>query len=135
MFRMLSPLILLPLFASFALWPIPASTASVPEIVPDKGLVVFYRPKRMAGAAITFSVDHVDGSLGILKNGAVLYKYFDPGAHTFYSQVISGDSIMISVEAGKVYFVQGLTRMGVVAGRPRFTQVDEATGRAAAEKL
>ena len=38
---------------------------------------------------------------------------------------------MIGVEAGKVYFFRGETTMGVVVARPRFTQVDEATGRAA----
>ena len=109
----------------------PVSTASIPEVVPDKGLVVFYRPRRMTGAAITFSVDHAQGSLGILKNGSVLYKYFEPGQHTFCSQVLSADSVMINVEPGKAYFVQGLAKMGVAVARPSFRQVDEATGRAA----
>jgi hypothetical protein len=131
MIRKLSALFLGLVIASIAIWPLPASTASISEIVPDKGLVVFYRLRKMGGAAITYSVDHADGSLGILNNGAVLYKYFEPGQHTFYSQVLSGDSIMINVEAGKAYFVQGMVKMGVVAGRPSFTQVDEATGRAA----
>ncbi|UCD67990.1 MAG: hypothetical protein JSW48_14525 [Betaproteobacteria bacterium] len=47
-------------------------TATVPEVVPGKGLVVFYRLRRMTGAAITFSVDHVDGTLGMLRNGSML---------------------------------------------------------------
>ena len=42
---------------------------------------------------------------------------------------------MINVEAGKVYFVKGEAKMGVVAGRPKFMQVDEATGRAEVGKL
>ena len=123
--------LLIPLVLGALLWPIPVIPATIPEVVPDKGLVVFYRPRRMAGAAITFSVDHVNGSLGILTNGGVLYKYFEPGHHTFFSQVLSGDTVIIEVEAGKAYFVQGLTRLGVVVGRPSFTRVDEATGRAA----
>jgi hypothetical protein len=52
-----------------------------------------------------------------------------------WSQVISQDSIMINVEAGKVYFVNGEAKMGVVAGRPKFTQMDEGTGRARVAKL
>lgn len=131
MIRRLSGLFLGPLVAASLMWPVPVPTASIPEVVPDKGLVVFYRPRRMTGAAITFSVDHVQGSLGILTNGSVLYKYFEPGQHTFYSQVLSGDSVMINVEAGRAYFVQGLAKMGVAVARPGFMQVDEATGRAA----
>jgi hypothetical protein len=42
---------------------------------------------------------------------------------------------MINVEAGKVYFVNGEAKMGVVAGRPKFTQMDEGTGRARVAKL
>lgn len=135
MFRNLSALLLVPVITMLVILPMPASPASIPEVVPDKGLVVFYRPRKMGGAAITFSVDHVEGSLGILKNGAVLYKYFEPGQHTFYSQVLSGDSVMINVDAGKAYYIKGLVKMGVVVGRPSFTQVNEATGRAAVAKL
>ena len=135
MIRKLTAFFLGPLVAACLMWPVPVSTASIPEVVPDKGLVVFYRPRRMTGAAITFSVDHAQGSLGIMTNGGVLYKYFEPGHHTFYSQVLSGDTVIIHVEAGKAYFVQTLTKMGVVAGRPSFKQVDEGTGRAAVAGL
>jgi hypothetical protein len=52
-----------------------------------------------------------------------------------WSEVIAQDSIMINVEAGKIYFVRGETTMGVVVARPKFTQVDEATGTAAVANL
>jgi len=38
--------------------PVPAIPATIPEADPEKGLVVFYRLKKMKAAAITFSVDH-----------------------------------------------------------------------------
>jgi hypothetical protein len=126
---------LLPVLLGALFPPGPALAASVPEVMPDKGLVVFYRPRRMTGAAITYSVDHANGTLGILTNGGVLYKYFEPGHHTFYSQVLSGDTVIIEVEAGKAYFVQGLVKLGVAVGRPNFKRVDEATGRAAVSGL
>lgn len=133
--RTITTVFLVPLFVGALLWPAPALPASIPEAVPDKGLVVFYRPRRMTGAAITYSVDHANGTLGILTNGGVLYKYFEPGHHTFYSQVLSGDTVIIEVEAGKAYFVQGLVKLGVAVGRPNFKRVDEATGRAAVSGL
>ncbi len=128
-------LVLVPIFAAFVIWPAPAVPATIPEVDPEKGLVVFYRPKKMGGSAIRLNVNHSEGSLGILNNGAVLYRYFEPGQHQFWSQVISQDSIMINVEAAKVYFVKGEVKMGVVAGRPKFRQVDQATGRAEVAKL
>lgn len=128
-------LVLVPMFAAFVIWPTPAVPATITEADPEEGLVVFYRPKRMGGSAIRFNVNHSEGSLGVLNNGAVLYRYFEPGQHQFWSQVISQDSIMINVEAAKVYFVKGEAKMGVVAGRPKFGQVDQATGRAEVAKL
>jgi hypothetical protein len=128
-------LILASVVAALAIFPVPAVPATIPEADPEKGLVVFYRPKKMGGSAIRFNVNHSEGSLGVLNNGAVLYRYFEPGQHQFWSQVISQDSIMINVEAAKVYFVKGEVKMGVVAGRPKFRQVDQATGRAEVAKL
>jgi hypothetical protein len=115
--------------------PAAAVAAEIPDADSEKGLVVFYRPKSSGGVVIRFNVNHSEGSLGILNNGAVLYRYFEPGQHQFWSQVISQDSIMINVEAGKVHFVKGEVKFGLYAGRPKFTQVDEATGRTGVDKL
>jgi hypothetical protein len=115
--------------------PAAAVAAEIPAADSEKGLVIFYRPKSSGGVVIRFNVNHSEGSLGILNNGAVLYRYFEPGQHQFWSQVISQDSIMINVEAGKVHFVKGEVKFGLYAGRPKFTQVDEATGKAGVEKL
>ena len=128
-------LILASIVAALAIFPVPAVPATIPQADSEKGLVVFYRPKKFTASAIRFNVNHPAGSLGILNNGTLLYRYFQPGQHQFWSQVISQDSIMINVEAGKVYFVKGEAKMGVVAGRPKFMQVDEATGRAEVAKL
>lgn len=128
-------LILVPIVFASVIWPTLAVPATLPEVVPDKGLVVFYRPKRFTASAIRFNVNHAEDSLGILNNGTLLYRYFEPGQHQFWSQVISQDSIMVNVEADKVYFIMGEAKMGVVAGRPKFKLVDESTGRAEVAKL
>ena len=117
------------------IWAIPVLSAEIPQAKPDKGLVIFYRDKKFSGGAIRFNINHSEGSLGQLLSGTFLYKYFDPGSHTFSSQAISQDSITLSVEAGKVYYVKGDVRMGVYAGRPKFTQMSESAALSELKKL
>jgi hypothetical protein len=127
---------LISLISTSLLWTAPAIPADVPEVDPDLGLVVFYRPSSMKGGAITFQVNHSDGgSLGTLSSGSVVYDYFEPGEVTFYSQVISKDALTINVEAGKVYFVRADSKIGLVVARPKFKRVDDKTGRAAVAKI
>ena len=110
-------------------------SAEIPEADPEKGLVVFYRVKNFKGGAVRFNVQHADGVIGTLTNGSVLYTYLEPGQHTFWSQVISQDSITLTVEAGKIYYVEGKTQLGVYAGRPKFTLVSESQAQADLAKL
>ena len=113
----------------------PVISAEIPQAKTDKGLVVFYRDKQFKGGAIRFTINHSEGSLGQLLNGTFLYKYFDPGSHTFSAQAVSQDSITLEVEAGKVYYVKGDVRMGVYAGRPKFTRISESSALSDLEKL
>lgn len=91
-------------------------------------MVVFYRLGKFGGSAIRFNLSHAEGFMGQLLNDTWLYKSVEPGEHTFWSQVISQDSITIRVEAGKTYYVKGVVKMGLVVGRPTFTQVSEEEG-------
>ena len=59
----------------------------------------------------------------------------EPGSNTFWSQVISSDSITIEVEEGKTYYIKGTTKMGVVAARPKFNLVDEKKALKELKKL
>ena len=113
----------------------PSMSAEVPQADPDKGLVVFYRVKNFKGGAVRFNVQHSDGVIGTLTSGSYLYKYLEPGQHTFWSQVISQDSITLTVEAGKIYYVKGETKLGIYAGRPRFTEVSEGKAKADLSEL
>ena len=121
--------------AALSIWAAPVLSAELPQSKPDKGLVIFYRDKQFKGGAIRFNINHPEGSLGQLLSGTFLYKYFDPGSHTFSSQAVSQDSITLNVEAGKIYYVKGEVRMGVYAGRPKFTQMSESAALSDLEKL
>ena len=123
------------LLTIFSFAPDLAMPAQVPQADPDKGLVVFYRVKNFKGGAIRFNVHHSQGVIGTLTNGSFLYTYVEPGQHTFWSEVISQDSITLTVEAGKTYYVRGETKLGVYAGRPRLVTVPEGQAKADLEKL
>ena len=105
--------------------------AEVPEAKADKALVVFYRIKSMKGGAISFNVKHGEAAIGTLASGTMFYRYVDPGQHTFWSQVISQDSVTIDAEAGKTYYIEGVSRIGLVVSRPQLIRVEESQARAA----
>ena len=114
--------VLLPIvWLAFLIWPSAVVPAEVPQVDAEQALVVFYRPQKMGGAAITYNVLHAGGTLGVLNNGTVLHGYFAPGQHQFWAQVVNQDSITLNVEAGKTYFVRGDVVMGLRVGRPKFT--------------
>ncbi len=110
---------------------VPAVAAEIPQAKVDKALVVFYRARSMGGAAIGFNVMHGESAIGALANGTMFYRYIDPGQHTFWSQVISQDAVTINAEAGKTYYIEGVTKMGLVVARPQLREVGEAQAKAA----
>ena len=116
-----------------------AVSAEVPAIEPGKGLVVFYRPSKMKGAAIAFRIFESPGSsVGTLANGSVLFRQYEPGPRTFDANtpsVAGSDLITVDVVEGQVHFVRGEILLGWPAGRPKFTSMSEEQGRAAIAKL
>jgi hypothetical protein len=120
---------LVSLSVSISLYSTPAVSASLPEVKPDKGLVVFYRSKSMKGAAIHMLIKSSDGAAGNLTSGSMFYKYYEPGQRTFdvsTPSVAGSDLITLDIDAGETYFVRGEILMGWPAGRPRLTQEQES---------
>lgn len=107
-----------------SVWVSPAISAENLEVKPDKALIVFYRVKKGAGAAIPITVHNASGAVGTLSNGASFQKYFDPGEHIFWSKVVVEDTVTIFAEAGNTYYVRGDVKMGFRIGRPKLTQTD-----------
>mgnify|MGYP000046798434 CR=1 FL=1 len=105
------------------------TVAQIPQPEEGKAQIVFYRKKKMSGAAIKFNIQDSERVYGDLKNGDVLTISVNPGEHTFYSKVFREDAITLNVEEGKVYYVKTTIRVGYYAGRPKFDLVDEKTGQ------
>lgn len=117
----------------------PVFSAGLSAVKPDKGLVVFYRVQKMKGAAIRFEInDSAKGSIGFLSNGTKLQKDLEPGNHTFTVRAPSvdgQDSITISVEAGKTYYVKGEILWGWPAGRPKFARMSDPEAQSDLAKI
>ena len=117
------------LSVSISMYLTPAFSASLPEVEPDKGLVVFYRSKSMKGAAIHMLIKSSDGAAGNLTSGSMFYHYYEPGQRTFdvsTPSVAGSDLITLDIKAGETYFVRGEIMMGWPRGRPRLSRVQES---------
>ena len=117
----------------------PVSAASIPQAQPDKGLVVFFRAKKAKGSALRFQISDGTGKeLGGLANGTTFHVYLEPGQHTFSVRAPTmdgSDSVTLDVVAGQTYFLQGEILWGWPTGRPKFTNVSEATAAPKIKKL
>ena len=96
------------------------------EIAKGKAVIYFFRPNSMGGAAINFHVHNENNKpVGFLANGDSFYITVEPGRHHFWARAVSKNDLYMTVEADKMYFVKGYTKMGLVVGRPTLVQVRE----------
>jgi len=93
----------------------------------DHATIVFFRPKKMVGAAVGFKVREGDVELGKLRNGTYFVLKVSPGRHEYVVHSEAKDILTMETEAGETYYVQGTLGMGVVAGRPNLSPSDQAT--------
>ncbi len=106
-----------------------ASSDSVAGAAIDEayGTIVFFRPRKMIGAAVGFKVREGDVELGKLRNGTFFVLNVAPGSHAYVVHSEARDVLTMEVEAGETYYVQGTLGMGIVAGRPNLAPSDQAT--------
>lgn len=82
----------------------------VKEIPEGKALVYIYRPGKMLGAAVHYTVNANDKKVSEhhLRNKTYLVFFTEPGRYTFWAQVTnSRREVDLDVEAGKTYYVYG----------------------------
>lgn len=109
--------------------PAPASTPVAPPSG-DMGTVVFFRPSKFVGGAVSFKVREGDTELGKLSNGTYFKTQVPTGAHAFTVHSEAKDVLNLEIERGETYYVQGSVSMGVLMGRPNLAPSDEATFKA-----
>lgn len=120
-----------------------ATTSEIPDDVlnvigkPEAGkaLVVFFRPNRFAGAAISFKVRENDTELGKLKSGSYILAQVAPGKHVYTVHSEAKDVTNMEVEEGETYFLVGTISMGFMAGRPNLSPSDAVKFQAEMKKM
>ena len=99
------------------------------------GQIVFFRPSKFVGMAVSFKVREAGKELGLMKNGSYFVIAATPGRHEYEVHSEAKDILPVEVEAGEVYYVSGSLSMGVMVGRPNLTPADAAAFEAVRAKL
>lgn len=89
----------------------------------NKAVVYFVRPSSM-GFAINFS--YFDSTKFIGKfSGNKYFRYeCEPGVHLFWARSENKDFVEADVEAGKIYFIEALPKMGAVKAGVQLLPLD-----------
>jgi hypothetical protein len=104
-----------------------APTGRVGAPPAGKGQVVFFRPSRLMGMALSFSIHEGDTGVGKLGSGTYFVLVADPGPHAYSIQGEATDTLNLEVDAGETQYVQQTLGVGVVMARPHLTPSDQAT--------
>lgn len=117
----------------------PAATAQpagrIAPPPPGKGQVVFFRPWRYPGGAVSFSIHEGDVGVAKLGNGTYAVVVADPGPHAYTSESEAKDVLNIEVDAGETQYVTQTLGMGLVLYRPHLTPSDQAAFDSLGAKL
>jgi len=107
----------------------------VPAAPAGKGQVVFFRPAKLLGAALTFSVRENDDAVAKVGNGHYFVVVTDPGAHAYQMKGEVTDTLNMEIDAGETYYVETGIGVGIVAGRPHMTPSSEEAFEQISKKL
>lgn len=105
---------------------VPAFSEIVGRPPEGKGQIVFFRPSRFTGAALSFSVREGDEGIGRLGNGRYFVHVAEPGIHEYNISGEVTDTLRLEIEEGETYYVQQTINMGIMMGRPVLTPSDQA---------
>ena len=112
-----------------------SQTLPIPTPTAGKGQIIFFRPANFVGMAISFKVRENETELGTLSNGRYFIHETNPGPHVYVVHSEVKDTLVIEVEPGETYYVQGNISMGVMVGRPNISPSDEITFSNAVDKM
>jgi hypothetical protein len=97
--------------------------------------VIFFREKKMLGAAIRFKVREKGVELCKLGSGTFCTLQVPAGTHLYDVHTEAKDQLTMDVKPGETYYVVSTISMGAFAGHPKLTVTDKATFDGMKEKL
>jgi hypothetical protein len=96
--------------------PAAAPAADAAAAAAGTGTVVFFREKKMMGAAIRYKVRENGVELCKLGSGTFCTVQAPVGKHEYLVKTEAKDALNLEVEPGETYYVQASISMGVMAG-------------------
>ncbi len=99
------------------------------------GTVIFFREKKMLGAAIRFKVRENGLELCKLGSGTFCTLQVPAGQHQYDVHTEANDQLTMDVKPGETYYVVSSISMGAFAGHPKLTVTDKATFDGMKDKL
>ncbi|WP_443750767.1 hypothetical protein [Asticcacaulis solisilvae] len=105
--------------------PAAAKLNDVPPPPAGKGQIVFFRPEKYVGWALSFSVHEGDKGVIKLTNGSYGVLVADPGVHEYSMSWETKDTLRLEVEEGETYYVVQSIAMGIIGARPNITPSTE----------
>ncbi len=102
------------------------AAGQIPPPPAGKGQVVFFRPSKFVGAAVSYKVREGETELGKLGNGRYFVHVAEPGPHAYDVHSEVRDVLNMEIDPGETYYVIGSLSVGVVVGRPNISPSDKA---------
>jgi hypothetical protein len=104
------------------------STGKVLPAISDKAIVYIIRPSSLA-FAIRMDVNCDSTYIGTTGAKRYLYTVLSPGKYTFLSRSENKSTLEVSLEAGKIYYLEQQVKMGMIYARTKLKLVDEEKGK------
>lgn len=96
---------------------------------PQKASLYIYRNESM-GAAVKMEVDLDGNYIGTNVAQTYIKKEVEPGEHTIVSHAENDDTLTISAQKNKNYFIWQEVKMGILYARTKLTHVTDEIGEA-----
>jgi hypothetical protein len=96
---------------------------SIEPAQPDKAVIYFTRTSAL-GFAINFSYFDSTKLIGVFNGPKYIRYECEPGTHLFWARSENRDFIEAEVEAGKIYFVEAVVKMGAIKAGVALEPVD-----------
>jgi hypothetical protein len=103
------------------------------EAKPDQALLYVVRPTSIGYAIKSFFF--VDNTIiGINRGSSYFFTSVTPGKHVLWSKSENVDALEVTLEAGKIYYLQQQVQMGGFRARTKLKLLDDAEGPEALAK-
>lgn len=100
-----------------------SGTIAKPES--GKGLIVFYRPGSLMGAALGCTVHEGEKEVARLGSGKYYPVAAEPGKHAYFTEGEAKDVLNLEIEPDETYFVKCKIGAGIMAGRANLSPSEQ----------